>query len=53
MRLTTPAIILSLRVHGEAKNSPLFLHPELLDVIDEYVFLPPKLLGAYRELHAS
>ena len=45
--------VVSLRVHGEAKNSPLFLHPELLDVIDEYVFLPPKLLGAYRELHAS
>src|SRR6185312_11573822 len=44
---------ISLRVHDEGKNSPLFLHPQLLDVIDEYVFLPPKLLSAYRELHAS
>ncbi len=45
--------VVSMRMHGEAKNSPLFLNPELLDVIDEYVFLPPKLLAAYRELHAS
>ncbi|GAB2521457.1 HEPN domain-containing protein [Lysobacter humi (ex Lee et al. 2017)] len=45
--------VISMRTHGEAKNSPLFLHPELLDVIDQYVFLPPKLLSAYRDLHAS
>lgn len=45
--------VISLRMHDEGKNSPLFLHPQLLDVIDEYVFLPPKLLSAYRELHAS
>lgn len=45
--------VVSLRVHGETKNSPLLLHPELLDVINEYVFLPSKLLSAYRQLHAS
>jgi HEPN domain-containing protein len=45
--------VVTMHTHGEAKNSPLFLHPELLDVIEQYVHLPGKLVSAYRELHAS
>lgn len=33
-----------------AVNSPLFLHPEILEDLLEYVFLPKDVINAYREL---
>jgi len=38
-------------MHDEGKNSPLFLHPELLGVIETYVKIPNPLLEAYKSLH--
>lgn len=32
----------------KAKNSPLFLHPEILDEILKYVFLPKEVVSGYR-----
>jgi HEPN domain-containing protein len=32
----------------QAKNSPLTLHPEILDAIIEYVYLPKEVVDAYR-----
>lgn len=44
---------ITIPLHKEAKNSPLFLHPELLDHIDQYVAIPKYLLKAYQELHKN
>lgn len=32
-----------------AVNSPLYLHPELLDHVIKFVYIPPKLVKAYRQ----
>jgi HEPN domain-containing protein len=36
---------------GEFGNSPLSLHPEILDEIVKYVWLPKDLISAYRKSH--
>lgn len=36
-------------VHHYAENSPLFLYPEILDHVTEYVFLPKEVINACRE----
>src|ERR1035437_4467358 len=33
----------------QATNSPLILHPEILDEVTKYVFLPKDVQAAYRE----
>jgi len=33
-----------------AVNSPLFNHPEILDEVGRYVYIPPKVAEAYRKL---
>ena len=42
----------SVRLPGgfQATNSPLFLHPEILDDVLKYVYLPDKVVSAYRSL---
>lgn len=35
------------RVGFQAKNSPLILHPEILDTVKEYVYLPKEVVDAY------
>lgn len=37
----------------EAGNSPLFLHPEIVDEVSKYIFLPEEVKSAYRALHAD
>jgi hypothetical protein len=37
----------------EAGNSPLYLHPEIVDEVAKYIFLPEEVKAAYRELHAK
>lgn len=34
--------------HSYAENSPLSLHPELLDHVLEYIYLPKEVVAAYR-----
>lgn len=34
-------------VEFQAKNSPLTLHPEILDIVNKYVFLPKEVVDAY------
>lgn len=36
----------------EAGNSPLYLHPEIVDEVAKYIYLPADVKSAYRELHA-
>jgi len=36
----------------KASNSPFHLHPEILDEVLKYVYLPPDVVGAYRD-HAN
>lgn len=40
----------TLPTNMESANSPLALHPELLDEIQKYVFLPADVKKAYREI---
>jgi hypothetical protein len=35
---------------SQAKNSPLFLHPEMLDELRKYVYLPKEVVDAYAPL---
>jgi hypothetical protein len=35
--------------YWEAGNSPLYLHPEILDEVCKYVFLPSRIENAYRQ----
>jgi hypothetical protein len=35
--------------HHYAENSPLFLHPEILDHVLEYIHIPKDVVNAYRE----
>jgi HEPN domain-containing protein len=35
--------------HFNAVNAPLYLHPEILDEILKYVFIPKEVVNAYRE----
>lgn len=35
----------------EAGNSPLYLHPEIVDEVEKYIFLPSDVKTAYRELY--
>lgn len=35
------------RTGFQAKNSPLTLHPEILDIVKEYVYLPKEVVDAY------
>lgn len=35
--------------HFNAVNAPLYLHPELLDEVLKYVFIPKDVVNAYRE----
>lgn len=35
--------------HHYAENSPLFLHPEILDYVLEYIHIPKDVVKAYRE----
>ncbi len=37
----------------EAGNSPLYLHPEIVDEVARYIYLPEKVKAAYRELHTQ
>lgn len=37
----------------ESGNAPLYLHPEILDEVLKYVFLPPRLVRAYRQHERS
>lgn len=37
----------------EAGNSPLFLHPEMVDEVAKYIYLPEEVKAAYRDLHAQ
>lgn len=34
--------------HSQSKNAPLTLHPEILDEVRRYVFLPKEVIEAYR-----
>jgi len=34
--------------HTYAENSPLFLYPELLDYVLEYIYIPKEVVAAYR-----
>lgn len=36
----------------EVGNSPLYLHPEIVDEVAKYIFLPGEVKAAYRELYA-
>ncbi len=36
-------------VYSHATNSPLTLHPEILDEVIKYVYLPDKVISVYRE----
>lgn len=38
-----------MRTHHHAKNSPLSLHPELLDEVEKFIFLPKEVKEAYRK----
>jgi hypothetical protein len=38
-----------MRLHFSGVNAPLFLHPELLDEVLKYVFLPKEVVAAYRQ----
>ena len=42
-----------LRRRFYAANAPLFLHPELLDEVVKYVYLPKDVVGAYREMRTK
>jgi HEPN domain-containing protein len=44
--------IVSYRNFSSAGNSPLSLHPEILDEVIKYVFLPKDVIEAYRKLLA-
>jgi len=35
--------------HFHAVNAPLFLHPEILDEVLEYIFIPKDVVNAYQE----
>lgn len=37
----------------ELGNSPLFVHPEIVDEVAKYVFLPREVMDAYRQLKAQ
>lgn len=37
------------RTYRESGNSPLYLHPEIVDEIQKYVFLPKEVANAWRE----
>jgi HEPN domain-containing protein len=39
--------------HLHGSNSPLFLHPEILDEVQQYVLIPKAVEAAYRELAAE
>lgn len=34
--------------HYQSRNSPLSLHPEILEIVDKYVYLPKDVKDAYR-----
>jgi hypothetical protein len=36
-----------------AANAPLFLHPEILDEVKKYVFIPKAVAKAYEQLNLS
>ncbi|WP_157201674.1 HEPN domain-containing protein [Massilia sp. Root418] len=36
-------------LYSESGNSPLYLHPEILDLVLQYVFLPKRIANAWRE----
>jgi len=38
-----------MRLHSSAVNAPLTLHPELLDEVLKYIFLPNEVIVAYRK----
>jgi hypothetical protein len=33
----------------EAENSPLFMHPEIIDEVVEYIYLPQEIINAYKQ----
>jgi hypothetical protein len=35
-------------IHFQGENAPLSLHPEILDEVTKYVFVPRDVIGAYR-----
>jgi hypothetical protein len=37
-------------IHSYSENSPLFLHPQIMDHVLEYIFIPPDVVKAYSEL---
>ena len=46
----------AITLHGyvEAGNSPLYMHPEILDEVLKYVYLPPRIVKEWRiELQAQ
>lgn len=44
-----PRKIVKIHSHYSAVNPPLSLHPDMLDVVNKYVYLPKEVIRAYRD----